>query len=175
MLRNPKRISTAVGSDAIYDATADNDYLYAVNQEPSFKKYDLKTAGLEYTVSLTSSAVAIALINEASAVVGYTGSQNRYDFIELSSGHISSVTGQTYSIRSTGQAQQMAGDKVNEVVIITTNTNTVRKVLGDQTSSNLTISEMSGSRANVVIAEEASGTFFLGTNDGKIYNIDSTG
>ena len=173
MLRNPKRISTY--SDAIYDVTIDDDYLYIVNQEPSFKKYNLKTAGLEYTVSLTSSAVGIALINEASAVVGYTGSQNKYDFIELSSGHKSTTTSQTYSLRATGQAQQMAGDKVNEVVIATTNTNSLRKINSDQTSSSITVSEMSGYRANVVVAEEASGTFFLGTNNGKIYNIDSSG
>lgn len=175
MLRSPKRISTTAGSDAIYDACIDDNYFYLVNQEPSFKKYDLDTGGLEYTVSLTSSAVSVAMINEASAVVGYTSSQNRYDFIELSSGAKSSVTGQTYSIRSTGQAQQMAGDKVNEIVLITTNTNTLRKILADQTSSNITVSELSGSRANVVIAEEASGTFFLGSEDGRILNIDASG
>lgn len=164
---------TAAPSDVVMDSSN----IYTVNSTTLFRKYDQATLTNTLTVNATSStsATGVALINSASAVVSCTSANLL--FIELSTGHRSTITTNAAATQRSTAMQQIATNQSTLMGIATkSTTGSVTLINGNTFAlSSLSVTGLTSQNATCTIAKTDSNNFFIGTTDSKVYEIDTTG
>lgn len=164
-------------SAAPSDIVMDSSNIYTVNATTLFRKYDQASLTNTLTVNATSSTAAtgVALINSASAVVSCTSANLL--FIELSTGHRSTITTNAAATQRSTAMQQIATNQSTLMGIATkSTTGSVTLVNGNTFAlSSLSVTGLTSQNATCVIAKTDSSNFFIGTTDFKVYEIDTSG
>lgn len=164
---------TAAPSDVVMDSSN----IYTVNTTTLFRKYDQASLTNTLTVNATSSTTAtgIALINSASAVVSCTSANLL--FIELSTGHRSTITTNAAATQRNTAMQQIATNQSTLFGIATkSTTGSVTLINGNTFAlSSLTVSSLSGVNATCVIPKTGTSNFFIGSSNGQVHEIDTSG
>lgn len=164
---------TAAPSDIVMDSSN----IYTVNTTTLFRKYDQASLTNTLTVNATSSTTAtgIALINSASAVVSCTSANLL--FIELSTGHRSTITTNAAATQRNTAMQQIATNQSTLFGIATkSTTGSVTLINGNTFAlSSLTVSSLSGVNATCVIPKTGTSNFFIGSSNGQVHEIDTSG
>jgi len=159
------------------DIVMDNNNIYTVNATTLFRKYDQATLTNTLTVNATSSTAAtgVALMNSASAVVSCTSANLL--FIELSTGHRSTITTNAAATQRSTAMQQIATNQSTLFGIATKSTTGSVTLINGSTFalSSLSIAGLTSQNATCVIAKTDSSNFFIGTTDSKVYEIDTSG
>lgn len=146
---------------------------YIIGYGTSFlHRYNLTTFVEVASTSMQSNSCGIALINSASAV-GVSATTGNAQFYEISSGYT-----QTLSAGSTpqGNNQCIAGDTTNNTVMfISSSTRTLHRIVNfTYTSLTINTGATNDGAMNCIIAKSP-GRWFLGTQSGAVYEMDSSG
>ena len=164
-------------SAAPSDIVMDSSNIYTVNATTLFRKYDQASLTNTLTVNATSSTAAtgVALINSASAVVTCTSANLL--FIELSTGHRSTITTNAAATQRSTSMQQVATNQSTLFGVATkSTTGSVTLINGNTFAlSSLSVTGLTSQNATCVIAKTDSSNFFIGTTDSKVYEIDTSG
>ncbi len=159
------------------DIVMDSNNIYTVNATTLFRKYDQATLTNTLTVNATSSTAAtgVALMNSASAVVSCTSANLL--FIELSTGHRSTITTNAAATQRSTAMQQIATNQSTLFGIATKSTTGSVTLINGSTFalSSLSIAGLTSQNATCVIAKTDSSNFFIGSSDGKVHEIDTAG
>lgn len=159
------------------DVVMDGSNIYTVNATTLFRKYDQATLTNTLTVNATSSTAAtgVALMNSASAVVSCTSANLL--FIELSTGHRSTITTNAAATQRSTAMQQIATNQSTLFGIATKSTTGSVTLINGSTFalSSLSVTGLTSQNATCVIAKTDSNNFFIGTTDSKVYEIDTAG
>lgn len=146
-----------------------------------FRRFDLTTLGqLGTDVSLKSAvrAVGISMITSACAVIVY-GNDTTVDLIQVSSGYRQNYSGGANTALGTSvfKGQQVAGDPSTSIAFASSSTNgEIVKINGSTFAvSKPTPAALSGAKALTVIVKEGGNAWLLGTNNGKVIEINSSG
>lgn len=148
--------------------------LYVCSNANAYK-YDLLTGKLDLTSqSIATQPDSLCLVNSASALGTCTGTTSAY-LIELSSGFVATITGGR-ALPNTDKGQQSDSDGNGTVFACSSTNNEVTKyttfALSHVTPSG---SSLASAQALTIINKTGSSNFLLGTNNGKIIEIDSSG
>lgn len=164
-------------SSAPTDVLIDGSNIYTINASTNFRKYDLATLTNTLTVNATSSTIGtgIALINSASAIMSCTSANLL--FIELSTGYRSTITTNAAATQRSVAMQQIAANQSTLFGIATKSTTGSVTLINGSTFalSSLTVSTLSGVNATCVIPKTDSSNFLIGSSDGKVHEIDTSG
>lgn len=164
-------------SSAPTDVLIDGSNIYTINASTNFRKYDLATLTNTLTVNATSSTIGtgIALINSASAIMSCTSANLL--FIELSTGYRSTITTNAAATQRSVAMQQIAANQSTLFGIATKSTTGSVTLINGSTFalSSLTVSTLSGVNATCVIPKTGTSNFFIGSSDGKVHEIDTSG
>jgi hypothetical protein len=153
------------------DVRATATRLFAVTSTPLFKAYDIENGQELYSLTPVSGACGIAIVNDLSAIL-VSNTNNQVDFIQLSSGYRTLITSGASTVNTNTNTQQVTA--VNGIAIATRAiASTVMKITASAVSQ-LTVTGMTGI-AKCATCDLTSGTYFLGTTDGKIHEINSSG
>ena len=159
------------------DVVMDGSNIYTVNATTLFRKYDQATLTNTLTVNATSSTAAtgVALMNSASAVVSCTSANLL--FIELSTGHRSTITTNAAATQRNTAMQQIATNQSTLFGIATKSTTGSVTLINGSTFalSSLTVSTLSGVNATCVIPKTDGSNFLIGSSDGRVHEIDTSG
>lgn len=159
------------------DVVMDGSNIYTVNATTLFRKYDQASLTNTLTVNATSSTAAtgVALMNSSSAVVSCTSANLL--FIELSTGHRSTITTNAAATQRSTAMQQIATNQSTLFGIATKSTTGSVTLINGSTFalSSLTVSTLSGVNATCVIPKTDSSNFLIGSSDGRVHEIDTSG
>lgn len=171
-LKYYRNLSEPTGSNSVSFGLAYSGNYYIITSQPRIRMYSQNTfENTKVSQNITSGAQGICLINSASAVLGHNSASVTY--MELSSLHTTSVTSGAVSV-PTGFGQVMAGNITNgEVIMGRTSSGGVIKATTAPALTALTPSALSGAVVNTVISKGSN--WILGTNNGKIMEMDSSG
>lgn len=181
MLSNPRELAYS-NSIVCTGIDSDEDYVYTVwtvSSTHEYRKYDIKTLQQIASGVVMSTPSGISLITPASAVV-VSSSTNQTDIVELSSGHRQQITTNALVTFSSQIGQQVAGNiYLQEALYTTSTTSTVNHINSSGSITQLTPIELSGDRATCVIVKQVTASlpnlWLIGTNDGKVYEVNSSG
>lgn len=166
-------ISTGNLNDSVGDG---NGRLYAIDNQNKFRYYDLETLN-ETTFlggkTLTGAARAVSLLSAASAVVGTSSS---FELLELSTGYSQTYAGGV-AFPAAGRGQTLAGDTSLAIALgCTTAVSTLNKFTGSTfTATTISPASLSGIRGNCIINRAGSDTWLVGTSNGRVIEMDSSG
>ncbi len=131
------------------------------------------------TASLGSANCMVTIANGASTLFGNnSGGSQRLTLVENSSLYAvnygnSGTVNTTFASR---KGQQIAWNATAGVAIVGAATNVVTKFTASTfTPVKLTLSSLSGAQVTTVISRPATSTFILGTNDGRVVEINASG
>ena len=168
-----------IGSGTFRDGDTSNNSLITIDSGPKFRSWTFDPAGEVYVGGVTclTNPVGVSFIDSASAVI-VSSTASQVDFIEISGGYRSNITSSAVAASTVGlgKGQQVAGDPATKVAFSVSNnvTGKVMKIDGnDFTVSTSTLGTITG-KVTTVLAHPASSSWFLGTDDGKVHEIDST-
>lgn len=156
--------------------TADDNYIYATLANNTFQKYDIKTGA---TVSgpsgilIVANNSAITLITAATACVFSTNS-SQVDYIDVNTGARTQVTSGATTL-STQLANQQVDSANGVALACRSTTGGLLRATASGGLSNMTVSSLSGVNATSILANSASGVWFVGTTDGRILTLDQFG
>lgn len=178
MLSNYRYISDAdnIGYSSV---DVDEDYIYAVTSS-KYVKWSRSTLSHAGSAGVVSAACGIALMNSATAAI-VSSSTNRVDFVDVTTNTLcqSITTGGADAVNNPYFGPQIAANKALGIAIATTNSNSNLQKIELGTITTITPSGMSGNQGTCVIVKEGTGgisdRWLVGTNDGKVLEIDSDG
>lgn len=180
MLSNPRDIQTST-SMIFADVALDDTYIYAVTKSgaDSFRKYNYNLEQVNTSLTIHASVAGITLITAATAVTVSTSS-NSVDFIDVNTNARTNITSGANTAYSGGFGPQVCGNREAGVAIATRNSNgNIQKITSAQAVSTLSPTSLSGAQASCIILKtSATGDlqrWLLGTNNGKIIEIDASG
>lgn len=169
-----------INTGTFRDGDANNNVLITVDSGPRFRKYDLETLAQSYTeVTTLTNPVGITLIDSSSAVI-VSSTVASVDFIELSGGYRQNYTSGAVAASTVGlgKGQQIDADTASKIAFSVADniTGKVMKINGNTfTISTHVLSGVTSTITTVLMFDGATGAgWLLGTNDGKIHEIDST-
>lgn len=164
-------------SSTLRGAFTDDNYLYVLTSAPDFRKYNLQTLEqVNSNLTVSSTPKGIALIYGATGAAVFESSA--VDFIDLNTNARTQVTTGASSTRSDNMySQHIATIPASGFGISTRGTNgTVQAINGvNGTVSSLTVGGLTGAQATCVTVRPETNTFFIGSNDGKVHEINSSG
>lgn len=158
------------------DVVMDDNNIYYVTGQASFKKFDQAT--LTNTLNVIASSftgTGVALFNSASAVMVFS-SANTY-IINTSTGAFTNITTNAAATQRNNAMQQVATNQTTLLGIATKSTTGSVTLINanNSTCTSLTVSTLSGVNATCVIPKTGSSNFFIGSSDGKVHEIDTAG
>ena len=177
MFKNPKDfyIYNSSGTSKVLQAiAADENYIYGVTSAPAFKLIQ-NTLGQQMNTDLTvvSSPAAITMITTATAAI-FSSSTNQVDFVGVLTNDKTSVTTNATTVYTVNQGQ-MADSTGGIALACRAAAGGLLKATSAQVLTNMTVSALSGLQAKSILAEPSSGVWFVGTNNGKVLTVDSSG
>lgn len=162
---------------------ANGNAVVVESQSNRIFRYSLTTpyaqVGSDTSTGVSGGLSAVTLINSASAYfASSTSSATSVGLMELTSGYAQLYNvGTARGTRALGRAQQAAGDPSSGIAFSTTNTarTLVKMTASTFTASQPTILNMQTTSefANCILLKEA-GRWLVGSNLGKVYEIDSS-
>lgn len=163
-------------STAPADAVMDDNNIYYVTGQASFKKFDQAT--LTNTLNVIASSftgTGVALFNSSSAVMVFS-SANTY-IINTSTGAFTNITTNAAATQRNNAMQQVATNQTTLLGIATKSTTGSVTLINanNSTCTSLTVSTLSGVNATCVIPKTGTSNFFIGSSDGKVHEIDTSG
>lgn len=161
-------------SNKFKDACTDSTHIYTITDEDKFRSYTL-SGNNDVTSTLSSTAEGIVLGTSATACVCYA--TTNFSFINVTTGQVTTITTNAGAANTNNSSQQLAAQPSVAKVLQTTQTNGQVKLINvtSQSISNISPSPLSGAQPTCVLAHSASATFFVGTNNGKVFELDSSG
>lgn len=178
MLSNPRYISESTSQ--YNDVDVDDSYIYGI-RSGQFFKFDRYTLAKETTgLSVVSGAFGIALMNSATAAI-VSSSSDRVDFVDVTTNTLcqSITTGGADRVNNSYFGPQIAANKNLGIAIATTNSNSNLQKIELGTITTITPSGMSGKQGTCIMVKEGTGgisdRWLVGTDEGKILEIDSSG
>lgn len=173
MLTNPKDLFTS-GSIRFVDAITNGTSLLTITSQPDFRKYDLTSLNQTNTsLSIVASPGGITLITQSTAVV-VSSTTSQVDFIDINTNAKTAVTTGATTCWVNSQSGQVAGNTSTGIAIATkSTTGSVQKITSGQVLSSLSPTGLSGANATFIITK--GDNFLLGTSNGKVIEIDSSG
>lgn len=164
------------GSTAPSDVVMDDNFIYYVTNQSSLKKFDQATLTNTLNViasSLTSTGVA--LFSAASAVMVFNSTNVR--IVDTSTGAFTLITSNAASTQRTNAMQQVATNQTTLLGIATKSTTGSVTLINanNSTCTSLTVSTLSGVNATCVIPKTGTSNFFIGSSDGRVHEIDTSG
>ncbi len=178
-------ITLASGNNIWCGATDETNHRIVVIADESPTKiqvWDMVTrtqVGSDITASLTSGMKGIVVVGSgASAIVMGTGTSNA-QIVELPGGYVTTGTGGNTMPSLARKGQNGAVDTTNRnALFISSSSRTMSKVAytagGTLTVSSITVPFLANVEANCIIYK-SSDRFIIGTEQGGIYEIDSSG
>lgn len=164
------------GAGHYADACTDSTSIYTIDSVNKFRIYNISDLH-QTNANLTTraNAAGICLGAAATAVIVYTSAN--VDFVNVNTNQLTNVTSNAAATYTNSATQQVAADPSNQVCIATRNANSsVSKInVTTQVLSALSPSSLSGIQASCVVFKPDTSNFILGTNNGKIIEIDSSG
>lgn len=163
-------------STAPSDVVMDSNFIYYVTNQASFKKFDQTTLTNTLNViasSLTSTGVG--LFSSASAVMVFN-SAHVY-IVNTSTGAFTDITTNAASTQRLNAMQQVATNQITLLGIATKSTTGSVTLINanNSTCTSLTVSSLSGFNATCVIPKTGTSNFFIGSSNGKVHEIDTSG
>jgi hypothetical protein len=156
-----------------YCAFSDVNYIYAANNNDEFRIYNWSGQQVNPTLAVANLPYAICLLAPASAIVNYSGG---IMYVDVATNQKTNVTTNYLNVFNYPAGQLMAGDIVNKIAIATSGTNgKVLKVNSNFTLTQLSPTGITSAQAASIIFRPDTSTFIMGTNNGKIVEIDSSG
>jgi len=154
----------------------DDNNIYYVTGQASFKKFDQAT--LTNTLNVIASSftgTGVALFNSSSAVMVFS-SANTY-IINTSTGAFTNITTNAAATQRNNAMQQVATNQTTLLGIATKSTTGSVTLINanNSTCTSLTVSTLSGVNATCVIPKTRTSNFFIGSSDGKVHEIDTSG
>lgn len=174
-------MSLNVRGDIYHDPTAttvkggcaSGSIFLQVTQEPKAYKYSVSNSSITLISSATLAAntpTDIVFISPATAVIGYT-STARVDFFDINTFATAGITTNvTNSNKST--PQQIAGNHNIGFALKTSSTTGRLTLISQASAAAVNPTFLSGKLANCIITRPDTNTWLIGTNDGKIHEID---
>lgn len=155
---------------------SDSTTLYTASDASDYRTFDWNGKQLNTTTALSATPEGICLAAPGSAVINYTSA--RVSFVDTVNNVKTDVTTNALAaFQSNLVGQQIAGNSTLKIAMATTSTN--GKILKcdptTQTLTQLSPSSLSGAQAACIINKSDTNTFLLGTNNGKIIEVDSSG
>ena len=163
-------------STAPADAVMDDNNIYYVTGQASFKKFDQTT--LTNTLNVIASSftgTGVALFNSSSAVMVFS-SAHTY-IINTSTGAFTDITTNAAATQRNNAMQQVATNQTTLLGIATKSTTGSVTLINanNSTCTSLTVSTLSGVNATCVIPKTGTSNFFIGSSNGKVHEIDTSG
>lgn len=154
-------------------AVTDSQFIHMITDGSSYRKYNWNGQQLNSTLTITNTPITIVMATTASAVV--VGSATTVDVINVSTNVKSTIAGGAATF-TTNWGQQAATDK-NGIVIITkaTNGQVTKFNASTQAFSTLSPTSLTGAQATSVLYKPDTSTYLLGTNTGKVLEVDASG
>jgi len=164
-------------SCTFFAACASGTNLYTVTNEPKLRTYNIGATQLKNanTQTLTGSNPAgVTFIAPASIVVAYQGS-SRFDLYDANTFATLGITTNAAATKKVS-TQQIAGLPALNLALAT-NGNTTGHItmVGLSCAAQIVPAVLSGQSAQCVISRFDTNTWLLGTSDGKIHEINSSG
>lgn len=161
-------------------ACANGSAFTIVTSEPRFRRYSILPGSLTATASsasLTGSTPTdLVFISGATAVCSYQGS-TRVDFVDTgSTGSSLIISGIATNVTAANRAapQQIAGNTTLGLAVETSGTSGRLTFITLTCAAAVNPAFLSGKTANCIISRPDTGTFIVGTNDGKIHEFNSS-
>lgn len=167
-------ISSTVADGVTNDATNEAIIVHYGGTD-SLRRYDLTTGSQAGgSVTVTGDAVAVALVNSASAIT-FQDSGTTSDVVELASGYRQVYSGGT-AVSAFDKGQLASGDITNSRVLAASNTTGSLIKFDGNTFTLSTISPifMSGQKATTVLCK-GSNRWLIGTDASKVFECDHSG
>jgi len=158
-----------------FAACSDSNNIYVISTAPDFRIYNWNGQQTNTTVTTLSNPTGIVLATAASAVVSYFSSN--IDIINVQTNQRTNITSGAAATFAQFSGQQLAVSQASKVAIATrTGTGGVTKInVTTQALSTLSPSSLSGISSTCVIYNPDRDSFIVGTNSGKITEIDING
>ena len=163
-------------STAPSDVVMDDNNIYYVTGQASFKKFDQAT--LTNTLNVIASSftgTGVALFNSSSAVMVFS-SANTY-IINTSTGAFTNITTNAAATQRNNAMQQVATNQTTLLGIATKSTTGSVTLINalNSTCSSITVSTLSGVNATCVIPKTDSNNFLIGSSNGQVHEITTSG
>jgi hypothetical protein len=160
------------------DSLIYNTSIYSIVSTPAFRVYDsAKLYQTNVSVTTMATPAGITLVAPATAVVVSSGT-SQVDFIDITQNlRSAAVTTNASTVYTQTHGQQVAVNISTGIAFATRSTaGGIMKIDGNtRTLSTVSPGGLSGANATCVIVNEASGTWFIGTNNGLVHQINSSG
>lgn len=170
---------TITSGSTIRDGVTRDNHICSVDSGPRFRRTNLDTLVESYTaVTCLTNPAGISFISSASCVVVST-SAGTIDLIEVATGYRQNYASGTVSASTVaiGRGQRVAGDPISKIAISMCDdvAGKVMKINGNTftITTHTSITGMTG-KLTSVIAHPAGNLWIIGTNDGKIHELNST-
>lgn len=178
MLKNNRNqfISNNSTTASYRGVTLDDSYIYGTTSSNVFIKWDLKT-GTEINgpsfPSVVLNSCAVTLITPATACV-FSSNSSQVDYIDINTNAKTSVTTNATTLSSQFVNQQV--DSANGIALACrSSAGGLLRATASGGLTNMTVSALSGVNAVSILANSASGVWFVGTNDGRIITVNQFG
>lgn len=156
---------------------ASGSTLIAVTTEPRLRKYIVNNTSMQFFASsaLTGGSVpgGVTFISPASVCVAFSTTA-RFDIYDANTLASTGITTNATTVNRTSN-QQVAGIPALNLAMATSSTNGRLTLVGLTCAAAINPSVLSGQQAKCIIAKPDSNTWLVGTNNGKIVEINSGG
>lgn len=167
-----------ITASTLRDGTSRSGKLITIDTGPKFRKTDLDTLVEDYTaVTCLANPVGISFLSIASAIIVSSTSAS-IDLIELSGGYRQNYTTNAVAASTVGlgKGQQVAGDPITKIAYSVADNiaGKVQKFNGNTftISTHTSLTGVTGKITTLI--NIASGSWIVGTDDGKIHELDTT-
>lgn len=154
----------------------DETYLYTVDSANSWAKWDIESGRLidQSVGTMVAGNAGMALITAATGII-VSSTNSSVTFIDINTKQIQTISSGASTVRTPGP-QQVSANKVTNIALATkSSTNSLMKInIGPNTVSSISPA-FGGAFAHCVLADEVSGVWFVGTEDGKVHEVTAGG